>query len=280
MIRFVSLSAALLLAAGPAFAARKWEGPAVRVILVAAPPAEAEMQERRVGPRQPFMVHRLIARKSVTLQSDVVVKFWHRTARFAQGAQLFQASGADGFEVYCGVFDPGLFIRSSGGSKIQYACLQDLDGDGVFDKGYWTPDNPGADLPVFNKVIAGPDMKAAYKPDAEADRLYFESAFILAKGGKPDGPLIFLEQVRRPGDADWKTIISIVQTKENKPDGGTVSVTTTKATSVVVSSDALPRSAELTGARFTVVSRDAAGVTIKPESAASGERILDTYEYF
>lgn len=279
MTRSILLAAAAMAAmAGPALAAKKWEGPAVQVVLVAGPLAEAEMQERRVVPEQPFMARRLTARKSVTLQSEVVVKFWHRTARFAPGSQLFQASGADGFEVYCGVYDPGMFVRSAGGNKIQYACLQDVDGDSVFDKGFWTPDNPGgAYLPMFGKVISGPDIKVAYRADAEGDRLYFESAIVLAGKGKPGADVTFLRKVRRPGETAWNVTYTITRSEETIGNR-TVQTTITKMTSVAVPANALPHPVELAGARFNVLSRDATGATVRPGPATTGEQALDIFD--
>jgi hypothetical protein len=272
------LAATMVAVAGPALAAKKWEGPAVRVVLVAGPVAETAMAEQKVVPQQPFMLQRLDARKSVTLESDVVVKFWHRTARFAAGTQLFQASGADGFEVYCGAYDPGGIVRSGGDSKIQYACLQDLDNDGVFDKGYWTPNNPGSFLPVFGKVIAGPDIKVAFRPDTEADRYAFEIAIAQLGGGKgPMGAVVsFIQYVRRPGDAAWNSVLSITTTEMK--DGGKETVTETIAAFIKVAD--MPKSQTLGGATFTVLSGDKAGATVRPESAATGERTLDIFDAY
>lgn len=268
MLRHFALAAVLLpLAATPASALGKWEGPAVRVAFVASDLSDEAQMERTVAVDQPFMVQRLTATGSVTLQSNVEIKFWHRTTRFAQGRQLFQATGANGFVVYCGDYDPGAFARSGGSFKHQWACLEDTNADGVFDKAYWAPDNPGAFLPIFGEVFAGPEVSVAYKVDAAADRFYFESAIVLTK--RADRQIFFNWKLRRPGDQDWSHGLGIRVVRNRVTMEGVL---------VGVPANGLPATVTLADSSFKVLSSSAAGVTLKPEAVRVGERVMPVYE--
>lgn len=268
MIRLATLAAASLCLAWPAAAADRWDGPDVKVRFKAGPLAQGEMGRRTIAADQPFMIQRLTATGSVTLQSDVTVKFWHRTARFAQGAQLFQATGVEGFEVYCGAYDPGGLARSAGTYKNQYACLHDADGDGVFDKGYWTPNNPGSPLPVFGEVIAGPDIKVAYRPDAEADRFYFEAAVVMPRAGKGKSGVVFFRQVRLPGQDRWSPVVSVLAQSRR---------IVTEPRMIRVETGTLPQSVSIDGARFDLVALTSEGATIDPVAVETGLRTIDPF---
>jgi hypothetical protein len=205
--------------------------------------APADMAERTMAKGEPFMQRRLSALKSVTLTADVT-----GPVSWPKGTRLIYAQGQIG-EYYCGTERPDLLAY-----KVQWGCLRDEDGDGVFDVYHPTPPNPGAYLPSFNAIFGGKPIQAPYAPDAEPD--YYETAIVQQDSFNFYGRTFFHQKVRRRGEDKWNDVVST----SRGVTGGFTSISGKK----------LPEAVSLGGAEFVVVAKTAEGVTVRPKSAETG----------
>jgi hypothetical protein len=264
MTRHVPILLLSLLCASPAAAAKaKREFIFVRVPLVASAVAPAEMAERTVATGEPFLVQRLTAVRSVTLQADAAVKLGVSTARLPKGSRLFFARGWKGQTFYCGGYSPGGLSWTMGDYKVQWLCLEDADADQVFERAWETPLNRGAYLPAFDMVMGingGGAVSLSYTADAEDARAYYETAIVHEDSFNIYSLLFLYQKVRREGETRWNDIASISRGVR----GGYVTI----------AGNALPGDVNLAGARFTVVSKDKGGLRIRPKSVTIGERAM------
>jgi hypothetical protein len=262
MSRLVLILAAMLLVATPASAARPEQLP-VRVPLMAGPATDADMTERPVAIGEPFLIQRLTAVKSATLGADAVIKLRFNTARLAKGTRLFLAKGRAGETFYCGAYEQGMPEWAGGNYKVQWVCLQDADGDQVFERAWGTPNNAGSYLPAFAYVIGGPAVSLAYTVDAEDARLYWETAIVHEDSFNIYGSLFFYQKVRRQGETRWSNVASITKGVQ----GGYVTIPGAR----------LPTEVTLAGARFMVLAKSGKGVTVRPLEVDVGERAMGLF---
>ena len=216
----------------------------VRIPFMAEPVAPEGMAERTVAAGEPFMQRRLSALKSVTLTAEV-----SGSASWPKGTRLIYAKGAKG-DYYCGAEKAGILAY-----KVQWGCLRDEDGDGVFDAYHPTPANPGAYLPSFNAVFAPKPIQAPYAPDAEPD--FYETAIVKQNTFNIYASSFFYLKVRRSGEPGWNDVASV----SRGVGGGYVAVK---------GGTPLPHRVALGGAVFELVAKTGEGVVVRPRSVETG----------
>ena len=223
------------------------------VTLIAEPVASDQMAERVVRKGEVFLIQKLRAVKSVTLQQDVGAGFGFGRGRLPAGGKLIYATDGQGGVFYCGVLR-AMKIPLNGNLDRQWYCLEDKDGDQVFDTLYRTTYNRGAFLPVFDQVYDDKAVMIPYTPDKDEDRFYFETGFARENALANFGASTFTEKVREEGTESWAPIA------DGSMYGG----------STPASERRLPMEIKLDRAQFTVVAADGDQVTVHPDAVKTG----------
>jgi hypothetical protein len=145
-------------------------------------------------------------------------------------------------------------VPLNGNIDRQWYCLQDADGDQVFETFYQTSYNRGAFLPVFDQVYGAKPIKVRYTPDKDEDRFYFETGFVRENALANFGASTFTEKVREEGTEDWTPLAT------GSMIGGTARA----------SERSLPMEIKLDRAQFTVVAADGDRLTVRPDAVKAG----------
>ncbi|HVK80212.1 MAG TPA: hypothetical protein VM915_06325 [Verrucomicrobiae bacterium] len=219
----------------------------VHVILVpdALDQTETEWQDVAYGSH--IATQRLSPRSVVRLEAEVAVRgatWGDSPIRLEAGAELVAASDGENDRFYCAARRrPGLVpIR-------MWACLEDVDQDGVFDRGGQANPVMGVNLPMPYSVFTMSPARAVYAPVDVGQWPNYEVAIAYRRINR--GTLGFTLLVRSEDGEDWDE----------------VAPTSTYVNPwAFVQADALPRTIELFGAQIEVRSYD-------PETRAISARL-------
>jgi len=222
----------------------------VRVGFELAPLAEAEREQRTVGPDEPIFVQRMTAVKSVTLQEAA--------EGLPAGARLIMAKGRSGREFYCGGPVNVLASRLMFGGTVDYTwkCFLDENADGVFDLVHDAQNGKGVLIPSFQAVGSANAAAARYVEDPAEARNYYDVTVTHGKTFNLYGYMFFYLKARRQGEAEWRNMVSVTSGTQ----GGDAKL---KAKD-------LPGSITLNGVRFRVLAVADGKMTTQVETARTG----------
>lgn len=175
----------------------------VRVVLVpdALDPSQTEFRE--VANNGHVGMQRVRPTSSVRLGAEVSVRgatIGDSPIRIEAGSSLIAATSEDGRDFYCASRRrPGLF-------PIQmWACLLDVDGDGVFDRAGQANPVMGIALPMPYSVFTMSPVSAPYERLSQEEGPAYDLA-VRYRFHRASGFLLFSIQVRDVGSEEWRDI--------------------------------------------------------------------------